>query len=313
MNRLGTLGIFVLSFCGAVACSSGDGAAPEQASPSAADHRGPLGKADSFGSCASDTGDLCGGQSDGNCWCDDSCVDFGDCCDDRGSVCGSSCTARFAWLQKDAYKSEAGRTADFWPPHTTTVMTVTCDGEQVARAVMKNHGTAPEAVDAEGTPILEQVKSEDVQGERSELVALANALESCECGTEFLSLDALGAPAVDDMLSELTQYIDQNLTCPGQGGTDALIQALVDGDFTTFLANAPTCSWTSGADWETGLDAAVRQLAEQSAKKLSDYHVCNNDALLQANLWASFKTTGHVGTCDPASSVCAGPKWFYTP
>jgi len=315
MNRSGLLGLFVVPVFAAfaLACGGDDASDPQGGATPDPGERGPIGKADSFGSCASDTGDACGGQSDGNCWCDASCVEFGDCCDDRALICGGACTAEFVWLQKDAYKEEAGRTADFWPPHTTTVMTVTCDGEQVTEAVMKNHGTSPDAVDAAGTPILVKVKSESVQGDRAELVALASALESCECGTEFLSLDALGGPAVDDMLAELTDYIGQNLACPGEGGTDALVQALMAGDFDTFLGNAPTCAWASGADWETGLNAAVQHLAEQSAQKLADYHVCNNDAMLQANLWQSFKSTGQAGTCDAGSAVCAGPKWFYTP
>ena len=47
--------------------------------------RGPLGAADSLGSCAA--GDFCGGPSDGNCFCDDQCVEVGDCCSDHAEVC----------------------------------------------------------------------------------------------------------------------------------------------------------------------------------------------------------------------------------
>ncbi len=50
--------------------------------------RQPLGKADAIGSCQlSDGANLCGGQSEGNCWCDDQCEDFGDCCGDKLAVC----------------------------------------------------------------------------------------------------------------------------------------------------------------------------------------------------------------------------------
>ena len=50
--------------------------------------RGPVGKADLVGSCAgSDGSDFCGGQSEGNCWCDDLCADFGDCCQDKAQTC----------------------------------------------------------------------------------------------------------------------------------------------------------------------------------------------------------------------------------
>lgn len=48
-------------------------------------NRGPLGKADSFGSCQATD---CDGQSpDGNCWCDEACAEFGDCCADKTEVC----------------------------------------------------------------------------------------------------------------------------------------------------------------------------------------------------------------------------------
>ena len=45
-------------------------------------NRGPLGKADSVGSCLGE----CGGQSV-DCWCDDQCEQYGDCCDDKASIC----------------------------------------------------------------------------------------------------------------------------------------------------------------------------------------------------------------------------------
>ena len=47
--------------------------------------RGPIGKADSIGSCA---GSECDGQAaDGNCFCDSECAQFGDCCGDFVEVC----------------------------------------------------------------------------------------------------------------------------------------------------------------------------------------------------------------------------------
>lgn len=50
--------------------------------------RAPLGKADLVGSCqAPDDSTFCGGQSDGNCWCDDECSAIGDCCGDVQQLC----------------------------------------------------------------------------------------------------------------------------------------------------------------------------------------------------------------------------------
>jgi hypothetical protein len=64
------------------------GCATEAGRDDGAVDRHPLGKADAIGSCQTDDGgDLCGGQSDGNCWCDAQCADFGDCCGDKIPVC----------------------------------------------------------------------------------------------------------------------------------------------------------------------------------------------------------------------------------
>lgn len=68
-----------------VGCASADPNSPETGDPGS-DGRGPLGKADSSGSCV----DRCGGQSDGTCWCDAQCAQYGDCCDDIETACGTS-------------------------------------------------------------------------------------------------------------------------------------------------------------------------------------------------------------------------------
>lgn len=58
----------------AAACSS-TGPDPE---------RGPIGKADSIGTCDG----ACGGIAEaGDCYCDDACVDYGDCCSDHVAMC----------------------------------------------------------------------------------------------------------------------------------------------------------------------------------------------------------------------------------
>ena len=56
--------------------------------------RGPIGKADHYGQCMEIDIKYCGGQSSGNCWCDDQCDNYGDCCSDYQSECvddGPSC------------------------------------------------------------------------------------------------------------------------------------------------------------------------------------------------------------------------------
>ena len=76
----------LLAFLGGLACTVTLGCSVEQVSED--EPRRPLGKADAFGSCAKEDGTTsCGGKSQGNCWCNDSCVDFGDCCEDKPFVC----------------------------------------------------------------------------------------------------------------------------------------------------------------------------------------------------------------------------------
>ncbi len=75
---------FVHLGCGSAdGVSVGDDSGWERAEDDTAE-RGPLGKADQFGSCEG----ACGGQSTGNCWCDERCELIGDCCADKAFVCG---------------------------------------------------------------------------------------------------------------------------------------------------------------------------------------------------------------------------------
>lgn len=230
-----------------------------------------------------------------------------------GASSQPTCTARFAWLQKDAYLESAGRKYDFWPPHTTTTLQITCDGEVAADAVMANHGTRPEDVDANGIPILDEVLAQEHDGPRDQLLQLVDAFEACECGTTFLSLDALDAQLVEDMVAELATYVIDHLTCPNAGGVDAIVDALTSGDIAYVVDNAPSCSWSSDDGWEGGLDAALDAVAAVTQNTLADYHVCNNDAMLQAILWDNYKSSGVVSACDGSNAVCSGPKWLYSP
>jgi len=68
--------------------------------------RGPIGKADVFGSC--ETSNCDGPAADGNCWCDELCTFFDDCCEDKVSVCDAPepvlCGARLGdTCQADEY------------------------------------------------------------------------------------------------------------------------------------------------------------------------------------------------------------------
>lgn len=224
------------------------------------------------------------------------------------------CTARMRWMQKDAYVSTAGRNRNFWPPHTTMELTVTCGDEVVRVSEMVNYGTSVADVDDSGTPILSEVWSDEVGGSRADLLALADAFEGCECGTTFLSLDALDATLVGEIVGELSAYAETNLTCPDSiGGTAAIVNALATGDVDFVLTNANQCAWTSGAGWEEGLNDAMAVVVAATSETLADYHVCNNAARLQSDLFAQFRDFGSVTACAGNSSVCSGPAWFYDP
>jgi hypothetical protein len=237
--------------------------------------------------------------------------------DDGGAIDGGvaeSCTATFSWWQKDAYLDAAGRNSTFWPPHTTTTLEFTCtppdDAPPVAESEMVNHGTSIDDTDMDDAQILALMREETVSGTRAELTDLVAAYEACECGTTFLSLDALGDSAVMDLVDELSTYLTANMTCPVEaGGVAQLVSDLTAGDIAAVLALAPMCTFAAGS-WQEGLDDALAAIIAAAQEVLADYHVCNNDALLQAELWNAFASDGSVGSCDTSSLVCAGPEWF---
>ena len=83
-----TLSLALFTFTAIGTLSGCDAPVARDASAVASESRGPLGKADAAGSCATAESDYCGGQSADGCWCDEACVDYGDCCADVEPVCG---------------------------------------------------------------------------------------------------------------------------------------------------------------------------------------------------------------------------------
>lgn len=238
-----------------------------------------------------------------------------------GSGSGSeTCEATFVVLQKDAYKETAGRSTSLWPPHTTTVLTMHCaEGDaapvEVDRAVQANHGTEPDDVDANGNVFLEEMKSTTVSGSRDELSALLEAYRGCSCesATAFLSLDALQDDAVQELVAELVVYLEANLTCTGATDTQALVALLEQGAIEDVLAALPDCTWAGGTDLDQGLSGALETVLAQVGETLAGYHVCNNDAMLQAQLVAGFENGDGAVACDATTPTCSGPLWFYDP
>lgn len=229
-----------------------------------------------------------------------------------GEVTQESCSATFRVLQKDAYKEAAGRTSELWPPHTTTVLELECDDELVRSSFEANHGTEPEQRDANGDVILVEVASYTAQGSRAELVALLDAYETCDCDgdTEFLSLDSLQDETASALLETVAGYLQANLVCEGDG-TNEILGALQSGDVTTALTILPSCGWADGGSFDEGLNTAFSELLSATNELLSDYHVCNNDAVVQKALFDGFAESGVIA-CS-TGELCRGPKWLYTP
>ncbi len=234
---------------------------------------------------------------------------------DPNNVTETSCEATFSILQKDAYKETAGRSSELWPPHTTNTLTVTCNGKVVKEAVAANHGTLPGAKDANGDVILQEMKTVELDGSKTELLALTAAFEDCSCEAEttFLSMDSLSETAAADLVGELTQYLSENLVCSDGVTTNEVIGYLASGQIEETIIGLTYCSWASGATFEDGLDEALEAIIAATQDTLADYHVCNNDAVLQAELITSFEETGKVTDCDAAVAACRGPLWFYNP
>lgn len=237
--------------------------------------------------------------------------------DDADVKGAGTCTATLRFLQKDAYKSTAGRTNDLWPPHTTTQLDIACGSPATiaASSFQANHGTKPTDKDANGDVILVETKAITATGKRAQLDAFQKAFDACSCegGTQFLSLDQVQDEAVQKVVADLVTYAGSVLVCTGDKPTADVVGLLQKGDLTAFLAALDGCTFREGESFEKGFNEALGKLLQASSTTLAGYHVCNNDAALQEELFTSFQTTGKIGKCDPANVLCAGPRWFYTP
>jgi len=322
MPRLSCLAAVLTALC-ALGCTA------ETAAPSGPPDKAfaRQGKADGPGVCAAyglpadcDPCAELGWYGDGVC--DGDLIASG-VCPGPDPDCEPPCKAALRWLQKDAYRTEAGRTNPAWPPHTTTVIEVTCpasDGtdEIVTRAEMDNHGTGTAAVDPAGTPILVEVKrSAPVRATRAALLALVAAYQACECdpATTFLSLDEIKGndELLRQIMTAVTEYVNANLVCSGPVSTADLVAAIARQDFETVLAALPACGFANGASWEEGMTEATSTVVDRLGGTLAGYHVCNNDAMLQTELFTAFARTGVVAACDKTSALCQGPRWLYAP
>ena len=225
----------------------------------------------------------------------------------------TTCQGSFQILQKDAYKDVAGRSSELWPPHTTTQLSYTCGAAAPVTTFQANHGTEPGETDANGDVFLVETGTVSISGSEADLAALREAYDACLCDTAFLSLDALQDQAVQDLVQALGAYITMNLTCTGAVDAAGLVMLLQMGEIEAVIAELPNCMWTGTSDWDGAFDEALSAIIDQASETLDDYHVCNNDAQLQAKLIEGFLQTGEVVACNGDEALCHGPTWFYSP
>jgi hypothetical protein len=126
-------------------------------------------------------------------------------------------------------------------------------------------------------------------------------------------MDALQDAAVQQLVGAVVSYITMNLTCSGAVDAAGLATLLQQGDIAAVIAELPNCTWAAGHDWSTGFDEALTTIIAGAMETLDGYHVCNNDAVLQAALVDNYLTTGEVVACNGDDAVCHGPLWFYEP
>jgi hypothetical protein len=224
----------------------------------------------------------------------------------------ATCQVTFHWLQKDAYANTGGRTSQLWPPHTTTAIDITCPGQDPQHFYQDNHGSAPGQKDPQGNMLLVEARDPDVfmvtPAQASDFVT---AYQACRCDptSTFLTTNSLNDQEVGKIATELVSYVQQHLQCSGNVTVDQIAMELQSGDIPDVIRALSTCTWDNGQSLQDGFDTAARAaLGDQ----LDSYHVCNNDAELQAGLYAALKASAPL-VCDSSSDLCRGPRWYYTP
>lgn len=229
-----------------------------------------------------------------------------------------SCEATLTYWQKDAYMDVGGRNLPFWPPHTTTSLSVTCNAgkTKIGEKAMGNHGSVPGMMGTDGKPLLAAVKKETVKGSKAKLTELLATYGECECApAKFLGLNNLNTPEIQKLVGELANIIETQVPCgtdPKAGKSLELANDLREGKIDEAMVIAKTCTWPGG-DAGQSLNAALQKVAADNRGNFVDYHVCNNDATLQGNLVKAFKADGVATKCDQAHALCRGPRWFFTP
>jgi hypothetical protein len=223
------------------------------------------------------------------------------------------CTAEIEFLQKDAYKS-TGRSNEMWPPHTTVVLEVTCrtaQGEKKIAPFQENYGTPPGKLDANGKPMLTKVemnpKVVTTSAPWSEMKKLVASFESCGCNPD----DFLGLDTIDEEGKVILEKLMPVLTCP-DGSEDELLLSLKEKRWDDAKEIVTQCRIRDGAT-PTEIARAASAFEKQVRDTYAAKHVCNNNALLQADLFDRFRDHHDAAACSSKNPLCFGPKMFFNP
>lgn len=219
-------------------------------------------------------------------------------------------TGTLTVLQKDAYSDIAGRTSDLWPPHTTVVF----DWEN-GHSVQLNHGTAPDEVDANGTPYLVETIAYTFTGTKTQMEELQTAFEGAvydDPNHKFLGLSTVTTTLEIAFILGLSNYLLDGVNGFPEDGDitkDSLVSLLDEGSYREFAGHLSSFSWTQ-ENWTIALETVLGNVLESTQAQLSDYHVCNNDADLQVRLIKNYIATGEI---EMPLKVDDGPMMFYNP
>lgn len=100
------------------------------------------------------------------------------------------------------------------------------------------------------------------------------------------------------------EYLSANLIC-SERARQELHALLHVGELDNMLAQlTESCTWREGSSWAQAFDAA-------QADSLKNHHVCNNDAMIQLDLWTDFVERGAINKCKANDELCSRPAFAF--
>lgn len=229
--------------------------------------------------------------------------------DNESNIVSDQFSGTLTVLQKDAYSNVAGRSSKLWLPHTTTVFKW-----DEGTTVQKNHGTAPNERDSEGELFLEEIIVYKFSGTEEQMEKLEEAYKKAvydDGAHKFLDLENGEGELAKGFLSGLKHYIadgDNLFTCEGTNKAD-IIRLFELKKFNEITKKIDACNFTK-TDWSFAFAEVLGDVLGDFGHNINDYHVCNDDAVLQVDLIKNYIKTGEIKIPELVND---GPMWYYTP